>query len=239
MPLRRLYRLQRARLTAAPLVLRPALGWRGRVGQALLWLLILGGIAGGAAWWAYHEGEARALGRLSSSEADVADAHRRLLGSRENEARLRQQLQVAEAARASLAQSLDAAQRDAAQAREALAFFDTLLTSNDRTEPVRFVACEFDPTTDAAHWRYRVLLVQGVDRTEEIKGDLVVSIQLRQGAATRKTIDLPKQAISVRHYRRIEGEVALPSDTRPVVMDVRMQGSSGVLAQCQKKMGGV
>ncbi|HSC80942.1 MAG TPA: DUF6776 family protein, partial [Chitinolyticbacter sp.] len=155
MPLRRLYRLQRARLTAAPLVLRPALGWRGRLWQCLLWFTLLGAVAGASFWWGCREGEARALGRLSSSEADMADAHRRLLASRESEARLRQQLQVAEAARGSLAQALDAAQRDAAQAREALAFFDTLLTSNDRTELVRFVACEFDPTADATRWRYR------------------------------------------------------------------------------------
>ncbi|TJZ73341.1 DUF6776 family protein [Chitiniphilus eburneus] len=240
MPLARFYRLRRARLAAAPMVLQPALGWKGRAGRWLCLLLVVALFGVAAAYWGYQYGRRDATGGVVQLEGDIARTKAALAASRERESMLHQQLRVAESARGALEETLTDAQAETAQAREALAFFDSLLTSNDRARPVRFAACEFD-FTGPQRWRYRILLVQGVDRTADLEGNLEISVQLKGAVHQPQRIDAPRQAISVRHYRRIEGEVALPAGAQPTQMEARLlvAGEAKPIAQCQKKTGGV
>ncbi|UXY16874.1 hypothetical protein N8I74_07620 [Chitiniphilus purpureus] len=240
MPLRKLGRLRRARLSAAPMVLQPALGWRGRLWRWCCMLSVAAGIGGGAAYWGYLRGLESAAADLSSRVTDAQTNRSALDASRIREDTLHQQLRMAESARSALAQALAQAQQEAAQAREALAFFDSLLTSNDRASPARFAACEFEPRT-GVRWRYRVLLVQGVDRTAELQGELLISVLLKDGAAQQQRMQASRQPVRMRHYQRIEGEITLPPGARPMQLEARFlaAGDARVVAQCQKKTGGV
>ncbi|GAA5786086.1 hypothetical protein GCM10007860_24730 [Chitiniphilus shinanonensis] len=240
MPLARFYRLRRARLAAAPMVLQPALGWKGLASRWLCLLVVVALFGVAAAYWGYQHGRRDVTGGVTQLEGQVARVREDLAASRERESMLRQQLRVAESARVALEETLTEAQAETAQAREALAFFDSLLTSNDRARPVRFAACEFD-FAGPQRWRYRILLVQGVDRTADLAGNLEISVQLKNAARQTQRLDASRQAISVRHYRRVEGEIVLPEGAKPTQMDARLMvsGDAKPIAQCEKKTGGV
>ena len=110
------------------------------------------------------------------------------------------------------------------------------MQSNDRIRSAQFVACELQlEAPDRA--RYRLLLAQGTDKTTELSGRLLLSLQYKDGGKMQR---LQQDAVhKVKHYQRLEGELALPaSATGPMQLDVRFVETDGakVLASCQKKI---
>lgn len=235
--MRRLYRLQRARLTAAPLSVRPALGLPGRLLQltALIGALVLAVVGG--VWWGYHSGQEQERVRLGNAAKAVVANASALAQANAQLAEKGQQLQIAEAARAALASDLANAQQDLASSHERLAFFETLLTANDRTHTVSFASCEFEAGGNNL-WHYRLTVVQGVDRAPEFDGVLNIVALNKPGGKTVR-IEFPEQAVRVKHYQRLEGDVTLPAGAKPeaFVATLGVKDAKTTLAQCQKKPG--
>ncbi|XZG69548.1 DUF6776 family protein [Chitinibacteraceae bacterium HSL-7] len=231
MPLKRLYRMQRARLTAKPLVLQPALGWGGRLGRLMMLTLLLCGMAGAGAYFGFRHGVEETRKTQQVRASNVNELQGALdQATREGE-RLRQQLNMAQSAQKALANELGQAQADAAQARETLAFFDSLLTSNDRSRPVRIAACEARRNADG-RLHYRVLLLQGTDRAQDASGRLTLVATFKSTHDGASRAELRNEILSFRHYRRIEGDGDIPAGAELAGVRARFDGGKPVELAC-------
>ncbi|AOY00326.1 DUF6776 family protein [Jeongeupia sp. USM3] len=237
MPLKRLYRLQRARLTATPLTLRPALDWRGRLWRALLGLGLLAVAFAAGGWLGERHGRERAQGQAAQERAalEAGLAQRAALAA--NASGVRQQLDVSEAARKALAAELAGVQQQLAAQQQRLAFFDTLLTRNDRNRPVELVRCDFEPL-DAGRWRWRVLATQGAGRDTAFAGRLLPAATLRD-AGGRRRVELAAAPLAFRHYGSTEGELALPVGARIERIELRLvtDNDKQPIASCNNQEG--
>ena len=239
MPLRRLYRARRARLTAAPLALRLTPTWLSQLGRYAFMLILLVAVLAAGGWYGFRAGETHAQTNMSHEAADLLRNANALTDANTRLTAQTQQLKITEAARAALAVDLADAQQDLARSHESLAFFETLLTTNDRAHQVSFALCEFD-AAGKGQWHYRLLVVQGVNQAPEFDGQLSIAANSRTGGKTSR-IDMPPQQVRVKHYQRLEGDLTLPSGLIPDSFEATlgMKDTRATLAQCQKKPGGV
>jgi hypothetical protein len=102
------------------------------------------------------------------------------------------------------------------------------------------VACELQ-TLAPDRIGYRLLLVQGTDKTTELSGRLQLNLQFLVGGKKQSIAlgDDVSPVVSVKHYHRAEGEFKLPENAvGPMLMDVRFVEAEGkkILASCQKKI---
>lgn len=240
MPLKRLYRLQRARLTATPLALQPQLGFKGRL---LRYALLLGVLLLAAFLGMRHGQYQQELLLAKNTQAkqnQIQSNQQRLATLEQEKALLTQQLTVMGAERDALKRDLLTLQRDTAVSRETLSFFESLLQSNDRSRLASFVACDLQMRA-ADRLGYRLLLVQGTDKTTELAGRLLLSLQfVVDGKKQSLTLgDEQSPVLALKHYHRAEGEFQLPENAAgPMLMDVRFveAESKKILASCQKKI---
>ncbi|KAF0812741.1 hypothetical protein IGB42_02581 [Andreprevotia sp. IGB-42] len=236
MPLKRLYRIQRARLTSQPLNLRPSLGWRAQMLRWLAGICVLVACTAAGLWFGYGRGVAAAGERLQMETRGLGAMQEKLDHALAQEESLRQQLTVAESARQALASAVATAEGEAAQARQSLSFFDTLLTTNDRNRPVSFAACDLVAADTPNRWRWRLLAVQGVDRAAEFSGQLALIVSYSDAGKPGR-VEVKPQPVRFRHYGRLEGEVEFPASAKPVALDARllMDGQPQPVAECNKK----
>ncbi len=240
MPIKRLYRLQRARLTATPLALRPQLGLKAKLfrGLLLVGVLLLAAYAG-MRYGEYLQGLVLAK-NSQQSQSRMQTSQQRIDALQKEKTLLSQQLTVVGAERDALKRDLSTVQQDAAVIRETLSFFESLLQSNDRSRSASFVACDMQ-TLAPDLIGYRLLLVQGTDKTTELSGRLVVSLQYMLGGKKQSTTQGNEQmpAVAVKHYHRAAGEFKLPENAvGPMLMNVQFieAESKKILASCQKKI---
>ncbi|WP_297573573.1 DUF6776 family protein [uncultured Deefgea sp.] len=226
-------------MTATPLSLRPQLSLKAKFFRiALLMGVLLGALYAGMQLGEYRK-EKWESSHFARQKNQVQSLQQQVDAVQKSQALVSQQLTVVGAERDALKRELTALQQDFAITRETLSFFESLLQSNDRNRSASFVACELQ-TSSVDRLRYRLLLVQGTDKTTELAGRLLVSVQYQLGGKkqqlTAKTQGAP---IAVAHYHRAEGEFELPAGAAgPLVMEARFvepQGSK-VLASCQKKI---
>lgn len=240
MLIKRYYRQQRARLSVAPLALRPEVSRKRRLLRGGLLFFLAAVLLGGGGWMGWnHGGEVlqRSLDRQSRRIVQLEDQVASEMAAR----RLaEQQLTVERATRETLARELTRSQAQAVAQKEALAFFDSLLTANDRSRQIRVVACELQ-ALGGQKFRYRALFAQGADNAAEFTGQLVVGVDyLQRGQRGRFVVGEDKpQSLRVRHYERTEGELTLPANAVPQALDIRVLAPEGrrVVAQCHRKTG--
>ncbi|GHD65719.1 DUF6776 family protein [Jeongeupia chitinilytica] len=237
MPLKRLYRLQRARLTATPLTLRPALGWRGRVLRAAFWLGVLAATFAAGSWQGEQRGRTQAQQQAARQLAALEAGQTQRIALAATASGVQQQLEVSEAARKALAAELAGVEQQLAAQQQRLAFFDTLLTRNDRNRPAELVRCDFEPQGDG-RWRWRALATQGAGRDTAFAGQLLPSAVVREGNARRR-IDLAAAPLAFRHYGSTEGELALPAAARVERIELRLVAGKDKqpLASCNNQEG--
>ena len=240
MPIKRLYRLQRARLTATPLALRPQLGFKAKLFRYVVLLGVLLLVAYAGMRYGQYQQELLLAKNAQAKQSQIQSDQQRLIALEQEKALLTQQLTVIGAERDALKRDLSTQQQDAAVTRETLSFFESLLQSNDRSRVASFVACDLQVRA-ADRIGYRLLLVQGTDKTTELSGRLLLNLQF--------VVDGKKQSLTfgndqdpvlaVKHYHRAEGEFKLPENAvGPMLLDVRFveADSKKVLASCQKKI---
>ncbi|WP_432719344.1 hypothetical protein R0381_000519 [Jeongeupia wiesaeckerbachi] len=237
MPLKRLYRLRRARLTATPLTLRPALGWRGRIWRAVLGLGLLAAAFVVGGWLGERQGRELAQGQAAQKLAALEAGRTQRAALAASASEVQQQLEVSEAARKGLAAELAGMQQQLAAQQQRLAFFDTLLTRNDRNRPAELVRCDFEPRGDG-RWRWRALATQGAGRDTAFAGQLLPSAVLREGNARRR-VDLAPAPLAFRHYGSTEGELALPAAAKVERIELRLVADKDKqpLASCNNQEG--
>lgn len=240
--LNRLSRLHRLHLSSAPLSVRPALGLRATV---LRWLLLIalgaGLFIGGVFYGSYTTRNNVAMGNQQRT-ARLAALEQALQQETATRQRLEQQMKVDQAASQALAADLKNTQADLANRKRALDFFETLLSSNDRSRSARMLSCELTSMGDGVNYRYRLLLAQGQDRSKEFVGRTQVTIRYARKDLPAKTmaIEAKPQSIRFRHYQTVEGDVALPAGSMAQLIEARLfsGAESQSLADCQKRTGG-
>ena len=226
-------------MTATPLSLRPQLTLKAKFFRiALLMGVLLGALYAGMQLGEYRK-EKWESSHFARQKNQVQSLQQQVDAVQKSQALVSQQLTVVGAERDALKRELTALQQDFAITRETLSFFESLLQSNDRNRSASFVACELQ-TSSVDRLRYRLLLVQGTDKTTELAGRLFVSLQYQlAGKKQQLTANTQGASIAVAHYHRAEGEFELPVGvTGPLVMEVRFVEPEGskVLASCQKKI---
>jgi hypothetical protein len=236
-PLKRFYRLQRARLTAAPLSLQPVIGWRSRLLRIVLLLCMAASLLAIGAYLGYQYAFDRNAVSTAEKMQRLASQSEQLGSGQAKLQLLEQQIKIGQGERDGLVQALSAAQSELAAKQETLSFFESLLQSNDRSRAVSFSACELQPI-GGGRWRYRLLLVQGTDRSTEFAGRLQGSVQYQEHGK-RQNLQIEPLLVKFSHYLRQEGELTLPLGAQPQLFEARIFTDSNkqAIASCQKKGG--
>jgi septal ring factor EnvC (AmiA/AmiB activator) len=240
MPIKRFYRSQRARLTARPLAVRPALGVKAKLVRGILIVGVLLATAYAGMYYGQYLQEQQGQQSNAQQQNQLQGVSQKLAAIEQEKTMLAQQLTITSAERDALKRDLNDLQQESTTTREALSFFESLLQSNDRSRAAQFVACELQADTPE-RWRYRLLLVQGTDKTTELAGRLMLNLQYSDaGKKQRLAHGSENDAVmKVKHYQRLEGELTLPATASgPMLLDVRFVEAAGgkVLATCQKKI---
>lgn len=238
--------------------LRPRRGLRGS--RAVIrahrpwrsWLMgvaMVVALAIGLAVWAYDAGQ-----RMHRSP-DLGGANEQLRGQlravtaerdrlRAGADTVEAELRMARAAQERLADQLKAAEAEAAQLKEDLGFFETLLpaagnASGDaagvHVRSFRVTRDEVQPQT----LHYRLLIMQGGSRAfvpqPEFQGDLEFTISAVRGGKPL-TVSAPQPngprlpQVRFQHYQRIEGNLAVPQDAEIRAVSVRIVQNGQVRA---------
>lgn len=241
-PLKRLYRLQRKRLAAAPLILRPQLGWRYRVARAFLFIVLAGALLAAGVYVGWLEAKKYERAKIAKEMAYAKESTSLLEQERAARRSVEQELTMERATREALSIDLAKAQAELASRQKALTFLDSLLTANDRSREVRFVGCELR-AIEKNRYRYSALLAQGLNRAAAFEGRLLVNVGYsHSGQQGRVSLGKDKNIpLSFMHYERAEGEFVIPTDASPTSLEIRVLSSDGrrVITQCQKKLGAV
>ncbi|WP_420995937.1 DUF6776 family protein [Cupriavidus sp. 30B13] len=230
------YRLLRPRRgpMSRPLAVRSRRSWPVRVlGAALVAALVA--VAAGSAYYAGR--------RLAGAQPDLAaenlalreqvasvSAERDRLQALANTAE--SQLQMARGAQQGLARQLKAAEGEAAQLQEDLAFFESLLPAGGNTSGihVRSFRVSVDEA-DTQKMHYRLLVMQGGSKAfsslPEFRGELqLVASLVRDGKPVTLTLDEdqagPLPGLLLTHYQRIEGTFPLPAGATARAVTVRI-----------------
>lgn len=206
-------------------------------------LIIAAGLVAAGGWFGWLESKASHSSGLNAQSERVVELEKQLASAVTAHRLAEQRTAVEISMRETLAKELIESQAAASSRLETLTFLESLLTVNDRARAVRFVACELQPLGESRKFRYRGLLAQGINSAAEFNGKLVVSVDyMKRGQRNRFALGEDKpQLVHVKHYERLEGVIELPSDAQPQVLDARILSQDGkqVVAQCQKKVGGV
>ncbi|MBE9610295.1 DUF6776 family protein [Chitinilyticum piscinae] len=236
MPLKRWHRARRMRLASLPPQVRtghPVRDWLLRLVLAVA-LLVAGFVSGRLTHSSVES--VPAIASAASGAGRAANLETELAAVLAREALLAQRVRISDAARTAQASELASLRGQLSTQQETLAFFQSLLQANNRSKPVDLAVCNAVAEADNA-WRYRLLLVQGINRDAQFSGTLRVSMQYRsEGKQAELTV--PDQPVSFRHYGNREGVLKLPAGARPVLLEARLVGeNNNVLASCQHKQG--
>ena len=239
MPIKRLYRLQRARLTATPLALRPQRGLKTALFRGILFIGVLLGAAYAGMHYGQYQQKIVVAKNAQQNQSQMQTSQQQIDALQKAQMLLSQQLTVMQAERDALQQNLTTLQQEAIAGRETVSFFESLLQSNDRNRLASFAACDVQ-NISSDRLVYRLLLVQGTDKTTELSGKILLNLQYMQnGKKQNLMVGNDAAPISVKHYHRATGELQLPENaTGPMLLDVRFVGLQGneVIASCQKKI---
>ncbi|WP_231907013.1 DUF6776 family protein [Cupriavidus sp. D384] len=227
----------RGRLRAARAIVRTHRPWRNWLFVAVL-VAVAGAVAGVSA---YEAGRRSAPPR--GIDADLASAHDLLRQqfaevSTERDSLRRSantaeaQLQMASTAQQRMAEQVKAAEAEVAQLKEDLGFFESLLPASGDTSGihVRSFRVALDETQPRA-LHYRLLVMQGGSKAfveqPEFKGEVQFTISgNRHGKPLTLLLpqagDAPLPAIRLKHYQRIEGDLAIPQDAEVRAVSVRI-----------------
>ncbi|CAG9183536.1 hypothetical protein LMG23992_05016 [Cupriavidus laharis] len=192
----------------------------------------------GAVFLGYQAGLQQAVPVASQPEVlarlEAVSAERDALraGASTAESRLR----MASAAQERMAQQLRAAQEEAGQLKEDLAFFEALLPADNHKGGIHIRSFRVEAgMADTQRLQYRLLLMQGGARAfaepAEFRGELeFVVAMVRKGKPATLTVPAARQAgtaLRVRHYQRLEGELDIPpgADVRHVTVRVMQNGT--------------
>ncbi|MGL4995419.1 MAG: hypothetical protein ACRC6G_04530, partial [Deefgea sp.] len=169
MPIKRFYRLQRARLTGMPMALKPQLGFKAKLLRYAIFVGVLLAVAYAGMHYGQYQQELILAKNAKVNQSQMQSGQSRLAALEQEKALIAQQLTVIGAERDALKRDLSTLQQDAAVTRETLSFFESLLQSNDRSRLASFVACDLQALAPD-RIGYRLLLVQGTDKTTELSG---------------------------------------------------------------------
>jgi uncharacterized membrane protein len=209
-----------------------------------LWLVIVPLWAASLAL-AWH-GAVRYVAPGLPALADALDAARDQLRQRQaevqalrqREATLRRSDQISRAANHELQASLAARDRQLADLREDLAFYERLAGGAAQRKGLKVHSAAFSAEPGGT-WRYRIVLTQGRRRDAPTLGELRFAVEgVREGKLATVGWDqlhqkpaAPARDYSFRYFQQLNGSVMLPPGFTPQRVRVYLHGKTASLEQ--------
>ena len=207
--------------------------WRG-----LLTVLMMVAVAG-VVWWLVQNSyritgfsveEARqqisSLGEENGRLKQDLDATRASLIERDR------QLQIEKASQSELARNVAQLQEENSSLKEDLGFLRRLMSSGTTPEGIGVSDLKVEREGRSSEYRYRMLLTQGGQRKQDIRGRIQIVARVAQGTTTT-TLTFPDPALpetatfDFKFYQKVEGRFAIPEGGVLKSVDVRVLAVPG------------
>jgi len=146
-------------------------------------------------------------------------------------------LQIERSAQTQLGKQVKTLEDENARLKEDLAFFENLIPSEHRDNPLLINRFRVDAGVLPGEFRYRLLLLQGERRDKPFQGNLQLLVTLQQ-RGKNAIITLPEAgaaqsySINFKYFQRVEGTFRVPPDAQVKTVQVRIfeAGSAQVRA---------
>lgn len=136
--------------------------------------------------------------------------------------------QIDTQANAEVKASLANLQAEAAELREQVAFYRSIVSPDESRVGVRILEMKVSPTAVANNWRYDLVLIQSVRHDKRVSGAIEIGVRgSRNGQAqTLKLAELTANAkspeFSFKYFQEFSGEFVLPQGFRPLRVTVTL-----------------
>ena len=206
-------------------------------------LAVVLAVAAAGAAWIYDAGRRFAGFDRSEVEIELAATKRQLAASQAELARLRAIADAAESrfsiertAQEKLAQQIRALEQDNARAREELATFESMLSSDARNSAALSIyRFKVEPDVLPGEYRYHLLLMTPrVRREREFNGRMELVVNLTEGGQSAMMV-FPEQGdaeaaafrLAFKYFRRVEGSFRVNPKARLENVQVRIYEAGG------------
>lgn len=217
------------------MAIRSQMAWYWRWLLILLLMILVAAVV----WWlvqnsyritGFNQEEARQ--ELAKLAADNTRIQQELDTARSSLTERDRQLQIEKSAQGELGRTVAQLQEENASLKEDLGFLRRLMGSAATPEGIAVSDLKVEPGASANEYRYRMLLVQGGQRKQDIKGRVQIIARVARGNAV-SALTFPEGdpgeagAFEFRFYHRVEGRFAIPEGTVLRSVDVRVLAVPG------------
>ena len=221
---------QRFGISAPRMTVQTHVAWYWR----LIGLVLLLSCSFALAAWIYDAG--RRIAGFDSGEARqlVSQLRERVGTLTKESAALRasvnaseSKLQIERTVQTQLGKQVKALEDENARLKEDLAFFDNLIPAARRDDTLLINRFSVDPGALPGEFRYRLLLLQGGQRTQPFQGSLQLQVALQQDGKDAM-ITLPEAGeaqaykISFKYFQRVEGTFRVAPGAKVKMVRVRV-----------------
>lgn len=231
-------------VSAPRMTIRSQMSWPMRVSG-----IVLVGLAGAAVMWAIENRHLFDANTPESLQVQLAESRSRL-----NEIKLERdqlsatvnaaesQLNMERAAQNQLVAQVRVLEKENAQLKEDLAFFDSLLPNATGPQGIAIRRLKIDQFAPN-QIRYRLLIMQGGAGGRNFAGNLQISVNAVQGGKnamihfpTESPAEQEKFKLNFRHYQRVEGILILPDGAVTRQVQARVVERGQVRAQASTSL---
>jgi hypothetical protein len=221
---------QRFGISAPRMTVKTHVAWYWR----MLGLIAVLSCSLAVAAWIYDAGRQFAGFDRSEAEQELSQLRERVGKMTQETAELRasvnaseSKLQIERSAQTQLGRQVKALEDENARLKEDLAFFENLIPSDTRDNPLLINRFRAEPGALPGEYRYRLLLLQGGRRDKPFQGSLQLLVTLQQDGKDA-IITLPEEGaaqaykISFKYFQRVEGTFRVAPGARVKMVQVRV-----------------
>ncbi|MES2538768.1 MAG: DUF6776 family protein [Pseudomonadota bacterium] len=232
--------LRRQSISAPKMTIRTDFAWPLKIA----FIAVVLGLGAAMAMWAYDLGRSFTGFTQGPAKSELAPLKQQIeqltkerdqFSSTVNAAE--SQLNIVRSAQQQLAAQVKVLETEKAILKEDLAFFESLLPVNARSNGIAIRRIEAEIITPN-QFRYRLLVMQGTKSQPEFDGNLQFAVSVVQNGKNAmilfpdaKPVEADKFKLKFRHYQRIEGIVTLPEGVSIKAVQARVLERGQIRAQ--------
>jgi hypothetical protein len=229
---------QRFGISAPKMTVRTHVAWYWR----WLGMVVFASVTLAVAAWMYDAGRRFAGFDSSEVQEELAALRSKVMQLQTEADQLRSvanasgaRLQIEQSAQAQIGSQVKQLEAENIRLKEDLAFFEGLMPSEKRDEPLSIHRLKVEPGTLSGEYRYRLLVMHGGKRDREFHGSLQITVDLQDKgrndmivATGGDTAENGMRKLNFKFFRRVEGTFRVPptAKVRAVQFKVFESGSS-------------
>jgi len=219
------------------MAIRSQLAWYWR------WLLnvLLMALVGTVVWWLVQNSY-----RITGSDIEEVRQHITRLTEEDRTMRAEleatksalaerdRQLQIERASQSELARTVAQLQDENASVKEDLGFLRNIMNSGATPEGIGVSNLKIEKDGKPNEYRYRMVLTQGGQRKQDVKGKVQIAAHVAQDGVARASLTYPEPtaaegagAVEFRFYQKVEGRFSIPQGSTLKSADVRILAMPG------------